>query len=180
MELHTKRLFLRPWRPDDAEDLYRWASDPDVGPSTGWLPHKSIEESRFTIENILNGPECYAICIAGTDTAIGSIELMLNGMSDKTGSDRECELGFWLAKPYWGRGYMPEASEELLRHGFEDLHMDTVWCGHFEDNAKSARAQEKIGFVYDHTMVKYYALLDRTITDVVNVMTKEQWEKREK
>lgn len=66
----------------------------------------------------------------GSDKAIGAIELMLHGHSSHTERDNECELGYWLGKPFWGQGYMPEAARELLRHGFEELGMQKVWCGY--------------------------------------------------
>ena len=37
--METERLLLRPWQESDAEALYRWASDPEVGPAAGWSPH---------------------------------------------------------------------------------------------------------------------------------------------
>ena len=57
MIFETKRLILRSWRADDAQDLYRYASDPDVGPPAGWPPHTSTDNSRDIIENILAKPE---------------------------------------------------------------------------------------------------------------------------
>ena len=41
--METERILLRPWRDSDAEVLYKWASDPDVGPRAGWAPHQSVE-----------------------------------------------------------------------------------------------------------------------------------------
>ena len=46
MILHTERLILRPWTEDDAESLYEYAKDPEVGPIAGWPPHKSVGESK--------------------------------------------------------------------------------------------------------------------------------------
>ena len=40
--METERLLLRPWQESDAEALYRWASDPEVGPAAGWSPHTSV------------------------------------------------------------------------------------------------------------------------------------------
>ena len=60
MNLETRRLILRHWEEGDAEDLYQYASDPDVGPIAGWPPHRSAEESRAVIRNVLNGKEAYA------------------------------------------------------------------------------------------------------------------------
>ena len=49
--LYTKRLILRHWEETDAESLYKYAKDPDVGPNAGWPAHKSIEESKEVIHN---------------------------------------------------------------------------------------------------------------------------------
>ena len=60
--MKTKRLVLRKWTEADAESLYEYAKDSEVGPIAGWPPHKSVEESLDVIRNVFNGPECYAIC----------------------------------------------------------------------------------------------------------------------
>ena len=44
----TDRLILRPWKESDAESLYKYASDPDIGPNAAWPPHKSVENSLET------------------------------------------------------------------------------------------------------------------------------------
>ena len=156
--LETKRLILRKWTEADDADLFEYAKDPDVGPIAGWPPHKSVEESRNVIKNVLNGAECYAVCEKGSNTAIGAIELIL--------------------KPFWGRGYIPEAAAELIRRGFEDLGMTTVWCRYFDGNQKSKRVQEKLGFVFHHTDSEVpVPLLDEVRTDHTNILTKERWEK---
>ena len=53
MILHTERLTLRPWNEADAEGLFEYAKDPDVGPIAGWPPHKNVEESKDVIKNVL-------------------------------------------------------------------------------------------------------------------------------
>ena len=62
MILYTERLILRPWDVSDAQSLYEYAKDPEVGPVAGWPPHKNTEESLRVIQNVLNSAECYAIC----------------------------------------------------------------------------------------------------------------------
>lgn len=175
--LQTERLILRKWTDEDADSLFEYASDPDVGPIAGWPPHKSREESLDVIRNIFSGAECYAICERGGDKAIGAIELKLNGHTDMTERDDECELGYWLGKPFWGRGYMPEAARELLRHGFEELGMRTIWCGYYDGNTKSCRVQEKLGFQYHHTCEDVpVPLMNEVRVGHTNVMTRERWE----
>ena len=175
--LQTERLMLRKWTETDADSLYEYAKDPDVGPIAGWQPHKSREESLDVIRNVLNGAECYAVCEKGGDQAIGAVELMLHGHSPNTEGEDECELGYWLGKPFWGRGYMPEAARELLRRGFEDLGMRKVWCGYYDGNVKSKRVQEKLGFQYHHTCENVSVPLMNDIrTEHITVMTREHWD----
>lgn len=50
MILETERLILRRWEESDAEDLYKYASNPDVGPIAGWPPHQSLDESKDVIK----------------------------------------------------------------------------------------------------------------------------------
>ena len=177
MRFETERLLLRHWTESDAESLYAYAKDPDIGPIAGWPPHQNIAESLLVIQTVFNRPECYAICEKGTNQAIGAVELKLNGHTDMTQRDDECELGYWLGKPFWGKGYMPEAVRELLRHGFETLGMTTIWCGYYEGNDNSRRVQEKVGFVYHHTCENVpVPLMHEVRMGHTNYMTKEYWE----
>ena len=139
MILETERLILRRWEDSDADNLYEYAKDPEVGPIAGWPAHRSIEESRDVIKNVFNGKEAYAICLKADNRAIGAIELKLNGHTDMTERDDECELGYWLGKPFWGQGVVPEAVKEMLHHAFEDIGMMKVWAGYYEGNTKSKR-----------------------------------------
>jgi RimJ/RimL family protein N-acetyltransferase len=176
MEFITERLILRPWKETDAESLFKYANDPAVGPIAGWPPHKSIDESREVIKNVFCGPECYAVCLRTDNIAIGCIELKLNGSTDMTKRDDECELGYWIGKEFWGQELIPEAARELIRHGFEDLNMNVIWCGYYEGNTKSKRVQEKVGFVYHHTCKEVAVpLMGETRIGHTNYMTKEQW-----
>lgn len=177
MILETERLVLRRWEEGDAQDLYKFASDPNVGPIAGWPPHQSVEESLNIIKNVLNGREAYAICLKKEKKVIGAIELKLNGHTDMTKKDDECELGYWLGKPFWGHGFMPEAASEMLRHAFEDIGMNKVWCGYYEGNTKSKRVLEKIGFKYQWTTKDVDVPLMREVrTCHVNALTKEEWQ----
>ena len=177
MILETNRLILRPWREDDAEDLYTYASDPDVGPPAGWPPHTSVENSLEIIRTVLSAPETYAVCLKENGKPIGSIGFHRNDLAE---DDDEYELGYWIGKQFWGQGLIPEASREMLRYAFEDLKMNRIWCGYYDGNEKSRRVQEKLGFVYQRkTDGIEVSLLDEIRTGHSNLMTKERWQKVE-
>lgn len=171
-----KRLVLRPWNEDDAESLFTYASDAAVGPAAGWPAHTSIEESRKVIRSVLSGSECYAVCVKPDEKAVGCIELKLSGCTDLAARDDECELGFWLGKPFWGSGFIPEAAEALIRRGFYELGMKKIWCAYYAGNEKSKRAQEKIGFRFSHISKNAdVPLLNEKRDNVVNSLTKDEW-----
>ena len=175
--IETERLILRPWDEEDAQALYTYASDPEVGPPAGWPPHESVESSRQIITQVLRAAETYAVCLK-TGEPVGSIGLKLKGSTDMTDREDECELGYWIGKPYWGQGLIPEAARALLRHAFEDLSMNAVWCGYYEGNEKSKKVQTKLGFVYQYTTEDLdVALMGERRTGHTNLMTKERWQK---
>ena len=179
MILETKRLILRPWELSDASSLYQYASDPDVGPSAGWAVHTDIDDSRRVIREILSKPETYAVVRKGTDEAVGSISLMF-GADNMSGKDSEPELGYWIGKPFWGNGYIPEAAECLIRRAFADLNADAVWCGYYEGNDKSRRVGEKCGFSYVRTNPRGDTQLGYTLPEIETKILREQWLSRVK
>ena len=181
MILETDRLILRLWQEADAESLYKYAKDPLVGPIAGWPVHTSVENSREIIKTILSIPESYAVVLKQTSEVIGSIGLMFGEASNLEISDGEAEVGFWIGVPYWGQGLIPEAVEELLRYGFEELKLQRIWSGYFEGNFKSKRVQEKCGFTHHHTKenVEWEPMNDIR-TEHITCQTLKEWKNRQK
>lgn len=181
MELQTERLLLRPWRESDAPALFKYAQNPNVGPIAGWPPHTSEEVSREIIRAVLSESGNFAVVLKATNEAIGSIGLMTAQSTIHTASmaEDECEIGFWIGEPFWGKGLIPEAVNELLRYAFEDLAMRVVWCGYYDGNVKSQRAQEKCGFVFSHTSEnRPVPLLGEVRTEHFTKLTREAWLQR--
>lgn len=56
------------------------------------------------------------------------------------------EIGFWLAKPYWGQGIMTNVVKTVCRYGFDELGLSKITAHVFADNTGSARVLEKCGF----------------------------------
>ena len=172
--LETERLILRPWQEADAEDLYRYASDPKVGPIAGWPVHTSVENSLEIIRGVLSEPETYAVVSKKEGQVIGSIGLKIGSQSSFDLPDTQAEIGYWLGVPFWGQGLIPEAVKEIIRYAFLDLHLEKLWCGYFDGNIKSKRVQEKCGFVYHHTNKDIlWPLMGDIRTEHVNCLTRE-------
>ena len=180
ISLETPRLLLRRWEETDAEALYKYAKDPAVGPIAGWPPHTSVENSREIIRTILSAPETYAVVLKQSSEPVGSIGLMFGDTVHSADiADGEAEIGYWIGVPYWGQGLIPEAVRRLLRHGFEDLGLQTVWCGYYDGNAQSRRVQEKCGFRFHHTEVGKRSPLGDIRTEHFTNLTKDEWSRIE-
>ena len=177
MELYTKRLLLRPFTEEDAEDLYAYARDPRVGPAAGWTPHRSVEESREIIRTVFSEPGVFAVVEKESGKVIGSAGFTGRHRKELPGPDDE--IGYSLSPAYWGRGLIPEAVEELLRYGFEDLGLQTIRCDHYDGNYKSKRVIRKCGFTFRFLRMQQLEAFDYAPRLVLcYAMTRRDWEKR--
>ena len=144
--METERLLFRPWRDDDAETLYKYASDPEVGPCAGWPPHKSVEESLEIIRTIFHSDHIWAIEWRETGEPIGCIGYYTHGESNIDIGENDAEVGCWVARPYWNRGICTEALRILIDYCFKEKGFRTLWTDYFPDNPASGKVMEHCGF----------------------------------
>ena len=145
--MKTERITLRPWLETDAKALYKYASDPEVGPRAGWPPHISEEESLEIIRTVFNNPTTWAIVWNETGEAIGAIGYGPSCDCSLPAREGEPTVGYWVAKPYWGKGVCTEALRLMIAHIRETTVIRSLISGHFVDNIASGRVMEKCGFV---------------------------------
>lgn len=145
--MQTERILLRPWRESDAEALYRYASDPEVGPRAGWPPHKSVEESLEVIRKVFLNHTMWAVVWRATGEIIGCAGYLPASMSNLPIADDQCEVGYWIARPYWGKGICTEALRLVVDHCFRERGFSTLWGDYFPSNPASGRVMEKCGFM---------------------------------
>ena len=141
----TDRLILRPFAPADAGAVQAFCSDREVARMTSRIPHPYPEVAAAAwiashAEAADRGEE-FDFCIAREDTVVGTTGLLRK-------ADRIYELGYWLGKPYWGRGYATEAARCLAGFAFRELGAVRLTAGHYLDNPASGRVLEKCGFAY--------------------------------
>lgn len=144
--METERIVLRPWRDDDAEALFKYASDPEVGPRAGWPPHKSVEESRVIIRTLFNSDHMWAMELKKTSEPIGCMGYFVHGESNIDIGENDAEVGYWVARPYWNLGLCTETLQVLIDYCFTVKGYDTLWADYFPENPASGRVMEKCGF----------------------------------
>jgi ribosomal-protein-alanine N-acetyltransferase len=147
--LQTQRLVLRPMVLTDAPDIQRLAGDRDIASTTLRIPYPyedgMAEEWIRSRQAVFDAGEGVAFAIVGRSDAsyIGGIGLVLSP------PHANAEMGYWIGKPYWNRGYGTEAAGGVLRYAFEQLGLNRVYAAHFRRNPASGRIMQKIGMTYE-------------------------------
>ena len=139
----TERLVLRAPVKSDADELCQLANDLGVAGMLSTMPYpyrpadadaflgKPVNwrrEPRFAIEHRHFG--------------------LIGGLGFDEKAPGRLEVGYWLGRPFWGRGYATEALGAALRWAKADWRRNVVWAGHFADNAASGGVLVKAGFLY--------------------------------
>lgn len=151
--IETDRLLLRAWRMDDLMDFYSYASVPGVGEMAGWPHHENLETSRTILKRFIKEDWTYALVFKENPQVIGSLGVQ-HPWTEELAKYKNLEireLGFVLAKEYWGQGLMMEACQAVLEVAFNKWKLDAVTCSHFATNHQSQRLIKKLGFKYKQT-----------------------------
>lgn len=142
--LETERLVLRPPEAGDAPTIQALCSNWNVVRMTSRMPHPyTLDDAQGWLagrdDRWADGTEySFALCLGGA--FIGAI-----GIDIKQGHH---EIGYWLGEPWWGRGLATEAVRRVVRFGFDELALDVLKAGHYDDNPASGRVLSRCGFRY--------------------------------
>ena len=173
-ELETGRLILKPWKEEYAESLFSYAKDPDVGPHAGWKPHESVAESLNIIKTLFLPSEVWAITEKSSGKIIGSVGLEPD---KRRPGVRSWELGYSLAKEFWGKGMMTEAAGAALQFAFDVLKLEVVSACTSPTNKRSQKVIQKCGLTYEGTERRTYKTYDGSVRDSkCYSMLREEWE----
>lgn len=177
VQFESDRLLMRLCRLEDAEDIFEYAKDPDVGPNAGWTPHGSVEDTREILRRWIDQKELiFAVTLKDTGKVIGTLGIEQDGQRQGVPGVRS--LGYVLSKAYWGRGLMTEAVTAAIQYAFEVLKLELLSVNHYPFNERSRRVIEKCGFHYEGTMRKATRLSDGRVLDhCCYSMTAEEYRK---
>ncbi|MBD3290921.1 GNAT family N-acetyltransferase [candidate division KSB1 bacterium] len=155
--LETERLILRPFELSDAADVQRYAGDYEVAKMTTNIPHpyedgmaeewigthekQFVEKSELTLA-ITHKQEKYLI------GAIGLVRIKKE--------HQHAEMGYWIGKPFWGKGYCTEAARAMLDYSFNSLNLNRVHANHMVHNPASGKVMRKIGMKYEGRLRKHF------------------------
>jgi RimJ/RimL family protein N-acetyltransferase len=140
-EILTSRLALRPLEAVDAPALARLIDDPEIARMTTRIPHPyDLGDAEAFIGHVRTN-KANVFAIEPHDGPLAGVI----GFQDDGPTP---EMGYWLGRPFWGRGYATEAGRGLLDWTEKRWGKRAVRSGHFADNPASGRVLHKLGFLY--------------------------------
>jgi ribosomal-protein-alanine N-acetyltransferase len=154
--IRTERLTLRPSRLEDAEKVQRLAGSKAIADTTARVPHPyedgMAEEWIGMHKRLFRRRKAVIYAITRTDTGslVGAIGLELRMANERA------EIGYWIGRRYWNRGYATEAAEAILMYGFTELGLQRIYAHHFERNPSSGRVMQKIGMKREGLLRRHF------------------------
>jgi RimJ/RimL family protein N-acetyltransferase len=141
MFFRSERLFLRPGWPEDWGELSARIADAGIVRSIAMAPwlYTAGDAREFLARE--DDPRCPRLLVT-LPTGNGSELIGCTGLAR---GEVGAELGYWIARPYWGQGYATEAARAALSLARTLGHRRIV-ASHFEDNPASGRVLAKLGF----------------------------------
>ncbi len=147
--LQTDRLILRPFCAEDAQDVFEgWESDPDVARYMFWTSHNDIEKTKewlaFEVGQIEKDDWYrFALVLKNTGELIGTALIYYE-------EEVACwEIGYNLAKKYWGNGYTTEAMKKVLAFAKAELGLSQIVGRYAKENPASGNVMRKLGFEFE-------------------------------
>jgi RimJ/RimL family protein N-acetyltransferase len=173
--LETPRLILRPFEVADARDVQRLAGDRAIADMTLNIPHPyedgmaeqwiSTHQPKFEAGELAS----FAVVLRATGELVGAIGLVISRRFDRA------ELGYWVGRPYWNRGYCTEAGRALLEYGFTELSLNRIHASHLSRNPASGRVMEKLGITREGLLRQHAKKWDKYEDLVVYGLVRQDW-----
>lgn len=153
--IESRRLTLRAPAPQDAPRLARLASDPDIARMTTRMPHPySLTEAEAFIARVAGQDPRRDNTFLIEHEDLGPVGML--GLF--AGGDPYPEMGYWIGRPFWGRGLATEAARAALGWARRSWGKRAILAGHFVDNPASGRVLENAGFLYTGETRRQFSL----------------------
>lgn len=161
--LQTDRLILRQLEEGDADTLEQLINDYDIARTTLHIPYPYPKGSAVAFiqhrADVAKRGDGYSFAIIDKESQafMGSV-----GMNTDRKNNRS-ELGYWLAKCYWNRGFVTESAKRIIQFGFEELHLNKIYAAAMTMNPASSQVMKKIGMQYEGTFRQQYIKWDQYV-----------------
>lgn len=169
--LETSRLLLRPYCESDIAELLPLINAREVAATTLRIAHPYAESDARAFFAMAEEPDklWLAVTLRADGRQVGGVGLRIEAQH------QHAELGYWLGTAYWGQGYATEAAREMLRYGFDDLHLHRIFASHFKQNPASGRILKKLGMRKEGCQREHLRKWDRFIDSELYGILRAEW-----
>lgn len=159
--LQTKRLVLRKMAVRDAEDMFEYASKPEVSEYLLWNPHDSLRTSKnylayLQTQYAQKSFYDWALIYRETGKMIGTC-----GFTSFDLQNNSAEIGYVLSSDFWGYGLAPEAVWRVMEFGFLELNLHRIEAKIIAGNTRSEHVAMKCGMRHEATLKNSMYIKDR-------------------
>ena len=174
--LETARLVLRPYCEADIPELLPLIGAKEVAATTLRIAHPYTEQDARAFLALAQEPDklWLAITLLTDGRQVGGIGMRVDMQH------QHAELGYWLGVRYWGQGYATEASQEMLRYGFEELGLHRIFASHFGHNPASGRILKKLGMQKEGCQREHLRKWDRWVDSELYGLLRDEWQSSSK
>ena len=153
MFARTERLFLRPGWIEDAHELQSMIGDETVVRNLATAPWPyALDDARTFLQRPHAPTEPSFLITLRT----GGAPKIIGGAGIGTQADGSLELGYWIARPYWGLGFATEAARAVLGIA-RAMNLPRLTASHMVDNPASGKVLRKLGFEPTGRIVNRYS-----------------------
>jgi ribosomal-protein-alanine N-acetyltransferase len=169
--IETERLKMGNISNKDVPKIIEYAGNKKVAERTLEIPHPYLKEhALFWINSIKEGLETktkytFGLRLKNSTELMGAMGLILNTKFNRA------TLGYWVAEPFWNKGYATEAAQAIIKFGFDELQLNKIYATHVMENPASGKVMMKCGMIKegelkDHAKRdnKYFSLLQYRLT----------------
>ncbi|PRX54782.1 GNAT family N-acetyltransferase [Flagellimonas meridianipacifica] len=154
-EIKTERLLLTELKADDISDIVKHAANKKIADFTLNLPHPYAEKDAIYWINLAhqgfqNGTNIiFGIKLKDDNQFIGGIDLTVEKTFNRA------EIGYWIAEPFWSKGYATEATVAIIAYGFDQLKLNKLTSSYLAKNIASGRVMQKSGMVREGVLKEH-------------------------
>jgi RimJ/RimL family protein N-acetyltransferase len=167
----TSRLILRHFQRSDAAPMLPLIGDFEIANNTSRIPHPyTAADADAFLSMLEREPEKPILAVTLNNSVIGAVGLELEPLHDRG------ELGYWIGRPYWNKGYATEAARAMIAIAFRNLGLNKVVAHHFTRNPASGRVLEKTGMLREGLLRQHFKRWNKYEDSVAYGITKDQFE----
>jgi [ribosomal protein S5]-alanine N-acetyltransferase len=178
LEVRGREVVLRYAHPEDAQALYRLASDPEVTRFFSWGPYTHQRQAVDYIASLTRKRAAGDLLEFVIDHREAGV-IGVTGLSEFSLRDRRAVIGTWHGREWWGRGVNRQSKTLVLALAFDGLGLErvTAWCG--TDNGRSQTALERLGFVNEGVLRRWHVHGGEPKDVISYSMLRDEWQAAE-